>query len=390
MRPKLLFNLGRALAACLLASHAAAAQGPPAPADGGGLVVRVEYLKGAKPAFQPVPNSTWFGRFGVVATPRPRAAADTVLAVDVQTRAGGRGRVEITVGVHVGERHFDRFEEVGKYSAAEGETVTAVELERVGVAPFVFSVLRVGEASAAPPAVVNQTRSIEAAVTDFTPSPLPRGTLTLRNLSPKRVRAVYVRQVVEGRDRLVGFVARREGRTVMEPGGTVEKQFGVTSGEATRSGFTPVTVESLVVASVVFEDYTHEGDDEPAAWQAASAEADRALLPRLTELVREAHAAPDADSADAPRRLRERVRALRYETPRAAVDAVFRRHPGLDAAARERVSMALGSSMHRTRRDLLDDLEAFEKASAASPAGGGFKGWLRERQARLEGWLARL
>jgi hypothetical protein len=401
MRTKCLGQFARVLALCLLAPLTASAQATPAPAAPAApaqrLVVQVEYFKGAKPAFQPVPLNSWYGRFAAVATPQPRAAADTVQAVDVRTRPGEGGRVEIRVGVHVGERHFDRLEAVATYTAAPGETVTAAELARVGVAPFVFKVLNVGETSAAPPAVQNMTQSVEAFITDFTPSPLPHGKLTLRNLSTKRVRAVYLRQIVEGRNRLQGFVTLREGKTLMEPGGSAEKVFGTATGEPSSAGFLPVAVETLVVDTVVFEDYTFEGEPERAAMKRALLEGERAQLPRLLALIREAHGAPDPEApAAAARAFRGKLLALGDPVPQAAVAAILKDYPGLhmyegaETSDPSRWGSVIEISMHGTRRDLLNDLERFEKESQASPQAGGFKGWLKQWQARYEAWLSRL
>jgi hypothetical protein len=391
MRPKLLFNLGRALAACLLASCAAAAQEqPPTSAGAGRLVVQVEYFEGAQPAYSPVPGGGWFGHFAPTGPPQMRSTAETPRAVDVKTRAVEGGRVEITVGVHLGVTHFDRFEEVGKYYAAAGERVTALGLRRFGVVPFRFRVLRVSDAAAAPPTVVNMTQSVEAVVTDFTPTPLPRGKLTLRNLSPKRVRAVYVREMVGGRNRGMGYVALREGRTLMEPGGTAEKPFVARTGQTSDADFTPAAVESIVVVGVVFEDYTYEGEVEQAALKRAFAEGERAQLPRLMALVREAQAAPDVESAAALRRLRESLSALSSDAPRWAVDAVEGNYPGLEFTGPGRWKSAVEISMHGVRREMLDDLERFEKKFQASPAENSFKRWLKETQTRFEGWLSRL
>jgi hypothetical protein len=405
MRTKILGHLGRVVALCLfsclfgpLAAHAQetpATVSPAAtPAPAQRLVVQVESLRGAKPTFQAVPQSVWFGRFGTVAT--SRAPADTVQAVDVKTRAGKDGRVEIRVGVHVGARHFDRLEWVATYQAAPGETVTANELERVGVAPFVFKVLSIGEATTAAPSVKNMTQSVEAVVTEFTPAPLPRGKLTLRNLSTKRVRAVFLRQVVEGRNRLQGFVGEREGKTLMEAGGSAEKAFGTVTGETSAAGFLPAPVEAIVVESVLFDDYTFEGEPGPAALKRALLEGERAQLPRLLALIREAQSPPGVPAPDAARALREKVLALADAPPQAVVDTIIRSYPGLESfnpggSDPGSWKSAVEVAMHGVRRELLDDLTRFEEESrSAQPPAGGFKGWLKQRQARYEAWLARL
>lgn len=386
MRP--LASLGRAVAACLFASLGAAAQEAPAPAPNR-LVVQIEYFKGAPLAYQPVPGSAWYARFGRTPTTQPRAAADTVRAVDVASRLDGE-RVEIRVGVHVGAQYFDRMDEVGTYRAAVGETVTASDLEAVGVVPFVFRVLRVNDSSASAPTVVNKTQSIEAAVTEFRPSPLPRGKLTLRNLSSKRVRAVYITQVIGGRNRQETYAVEREGKFIMEPGGTFEKGFGATEGAASGADFTPVTVESVVVGAAVFEDYTYEGEPAPVARKRALDEGERLQLRRLVALLREAQAAPDADAPEAAGRFRAKLTAVGVEPPQSAVDAILNSYPDLKPAEREGVKRSIEVSMHRLRRELLDDLAGFEKSLRAAPSENGFKLWLRERQERYAAWLSRL
>src|SRR5690242_6514303 len=95
-------RLTNALVVVALLAPAAFARQEPQAGLQGKLVVSVEYFKGAPLAYQKVPGGSWYGRFGRVSTPQPRAASDTVLAVDVQTRLEGE-RVEIQVGVHVGE-----------------------------------------------------------------------------------------------------------------------------------------------------------------------------------------------------------------------------------------------------------------------------------------------
>jgi hypothetical protein len=392
MMTKLLLNLCRAAALCVFASAAAAGQEPPAPKPAPTpvrLVVQVEYLKGAKLAYHPVPGGAWYGRFGTVGTPQPRAASDAVHAVDVKTRPDGE-RVEIRVGVHVGERFFDRLDEVATYSLAPGETVTAAELETVGVAPFVFRVLRVNDADAAPPLVVNKTQSIEAVVSEFTPTPLPRTKLLLRNLSAKRVRAVELDQVFRGRRRATSQAVEPDGKLLLEPGATYERKLGVTDGQATPTDFTPEAIESVVVATVIFEDYTYEGDVEPAARARSFAEGARAQLPRLMALVRGAHAARDVETAVALGRFRAAVAALGITAPQSSVEAIMNAYPDLNASQRENVRVGVEVSMHGVRRELLDDLDAFEKSFRAAPTENSFKAWLKQKQARFEAWLSRL
>ena len=392
MSQAFLANLGRAAALCLMAALAARAQeaapAPPRPAPDK-LVVQVEYMKGAKPAFQDVPGSAWYAAFGSTPAAAARAANETVHAVDVKATLEGE-RVELKVGVHVGGRFFDRLDSVATYTLAPGEAVEARDLERVGVRPFVFKVLRVSASDTAAPAVDNRTQSIAAAVTAFKPDPLPRAKITLTNLSAKRVRAVAMQTVVDGRRRTSIFAFEREGRPLMEPGGTYERNVGITDGSTAGTGFTPISVEGVIVLAVVFDDYTFEGDAESAARKACMDEGERLQLPRLLRLVRGAQDAGDGETAVAVRRLREGLAALEDVAPQASVDAMLAAYaapaPGYARHVREGIEV----TMNIVRTGLLNDLERFEKQHKAAPAADGFKRWLAEQQARLDAWLARL
>ena len=379
--------------ACLLACAAAYAQEQPpqtqTPRAPERLVVQVEYVKGMPLAYEKVPDCSWFGRFDLTPAAASRAPEDTVQAVDVKTRMDG-GLVELKVGVHVGARHFDRLDEVATYHAAAGETVVASDLERFGVKPFRLTVLRVGDTLSAPPAVVNNTQSVEAVVTQFDASPLPRATVTFRNLSQKGVRAVELRQVIDGRARIVSFVMERDGKILMGPGGTYDKRVGATTGRTTQTDFTPTAVESVVVTSAVFEDYTYEGDVHAAAQKRAFDEGERLQLPRLVAALREARAPGGAATADAIKKLRERLNATADDAPARSVDAIMKAYAELKPGEREMVESAFSVSMHETRRGLLDELKRFESDFARDPAASDFAAWLKSRRDRYEQWLARL
>lgn len=382
------------LLACLFACAVAASaqeqqpqqQAAPAP---GRLVVQVEYLKGAPPAYQTVPGSSWFGRFGTTPAAASRAAADTVLAVDVKTRPDG-GRVEMKVGVHVGAKHFDRLDEVATYYAAAGETVVASDLERFGVAPFTLRVLRVGEISTAPPTIVNKTQSVEAVVSKFEALALPRVTVTVRNLSSKRVLAVELREVVNGRERITSFLAEDDGKPLMEPGGTYDKRMVATTGNSAQAEFTPQAIESVVVASAVFDDYTYEGDVMAAARKRANDEGGRAQLPRLVALLRAARDSRGASAQESVGRLKEKLAALDDSAPARNVDAIVKAYPDLKSDGRGWVEGSMSVAMHESRRALLEDLARFESDYARDPAANDFGAWLKSRREHLEQWLARL
>jgi hypothetical protein len=377
------------LFACAVASGQEQTPTPQQPRAPERLVVQVEYFKGMPLAYESVPGGSWFGRFALTPAAAARAPADTVLAVDVKTRMDD-GRVEIKVGVHVGAQHFDRLDEVATYHATAGETVVASDLERFGVGPFRMTVLRVSDTLSAAPTIVNRTQSIEAVVSKFDPSPLPRATVTLRNLSSKKVLAVDMRQVIDGKEKIFSFVSERDGKILMEPGGTAEKKFVASRGNATQTDFTPQAIESVVVASAVFDDYTYEGDVHAAARKRAFDEGERLQLPRLVALLRETRGARGDATADALKRLKEKLSAVDENAPAPSVDAIMKGYSELKPADRELVEGTFSVSMHEARRTLLDELQRFESDFKRDPAANDFGAWLKSRRERFEQWLARL
>ncbi|HKG13891.1 MAG TPA: hypothetical protein VKB12_11145 [Pyrinomonadaceae bacterium] len=353
------------------------------------LVVQVEYFKGAPLAYVSVPNGSWFGRFGLTPAASARAAADTVLAVDVKTRLQD-GRVEIKVGVHVGAQHFDRLDEVATYNASAGETVVASDLERFGVEPFVMKVLSVNDTLSAAPTVVNKTQSVEAVVSKFDALPLPRATVTVRNLSSKKVLAVEMRQVIGGRERITSFVTERDGKVLMEPGGTYDKKMVATTGNSDQNDFTPTAIESVVIASAVFDDYTYEGEVGAAARKRAIDEGERLQLPRIVALLRQTNAARGPVTAETLKQFREKLTALDDIAPAKTVDAIVQSYPELKQDGRGWVESAFTVSMHESKRALIDDLRQFEAAFVRDPAANDFRAWLKSHQEHFEQWLARL
>lgn len=384
-----------AFACVVLACVVAHAQEPPQPQEKPlvreptRLVVQIEYVKGAPYSYVSVPNWVWLGRFNLTPAASTRAPADTVRAVNVKTRMLD-GRVEINVGVHVGLQQFDRLDEVAIYQASPGETVVASDLERFGVEPLRMKVLNVNDTSAAAPTIVNKTQSIEAVVSKFEALPLPRVTVSVRNLSSKGVRAVDLREVIEGREQITSFMADFKGGVIMGPGGTYDKKLVAATGRSNQNDFTPTAIESVVIASAVFDDYTYEGDALAAVRVRASDEGERLQLPRIIALLREAGAARGPVTLETVKKFRERLAALDDTPPAETLASILRAYPELKPADREWAEGAMTVSMHESKRELMDDLRKLEADFGRASAASDFVALLKSHQERFERWLARL
>jgi hypothetical protein len=182
----------------------------------------------------------------------------------------------------------------------------------------------------------------------------------------------------------------QEGKVLMGPGATYDKRIGVTTGQATQGEFTPQAVESVVIMSAVFDDYTYEGDVHAAARKRAFDEGERLQLPRIVAVLRDARAPRGVATTDAIKKFRERLSAISDDAPPKSVEAIMKGYAELKPADRELVETAMSVTMHESRRLLLDDLQRFEADFARAPAENDFGAWLKSKRERFEQWLARL
>jgi hypothetical protein len=376
---------------CCLASVAAAQEKPseqqqPAP----GLLLKVVRFEGERPMFEGVPGRFWTPMFRRVAATQPAKNALPIQAVQVAAKPEG-DRVRVSVSLLRGERHPDHEEPVASYLIGVGEEVSARELEVFGVEPYRFAVVKRETPVPATPAVVNNTQSIEVASVELDFSKTVALRYTLRNLSGKDVAAVRVNTMLNNRLWLTGLRLGKEGQTLIKPGDVYADTMPVGGHAAPGAdGYVPTLPDTLVVASVVFDDGTYEGEVETAVTTKAFRTGDKIQLARIVALLREALTAPDLNAPAARARLRARVVALDYGVPASALAEVSNRYPEFVNDMRGVARAGVEVSLNKRKQDLLGALDAFEKAGAASPGVGDFGAWLKGRLEMYETWLARL
>jgi hypothetical protein len=197
--------------------------------------------------------------------------------------------------------------------------------------------------------------------------------------------------VVSNGERLTWLIAEEDGKILMGPGETHTITVGPTVGRrSSPDNFTPEPLQSVVVATAIFDDYTYEGVVGPAIGKKSLDEGQRVQLSRIIPLVREAQASANVESVEAIEKFRAAISALDYQAPQSVFDAISRRYPAGGSAGQNLTSIALEVSMHMVKRDLINDLDAFEKKFQSAPTENSFKEWLRARQERFEAWLSRL
>lgn len=378
-----------AVAVCCLAS-AAAAQERPNEQPAANLLLQVVRFEGERPQFDQVPCRFWTPIFRRVAASRATKDALPIRAVQIVARPENE-RVRVNVSLLTGARFHEHEEAVASYLVGVDEQVLVRELAEFGVEPYRVGVVKRDAPAAAPPAVVNQTQSVEVSGVEFDFTKAKAIKYTLRDLSDKEVLAVSLYATREGRRWMTGLRFDREGRALIKPGGVYADSMPVGSSAAPGAdGYVPLTPDTFVVAAVVFADGSYEGDAGAAVAVRSIRAGDKIQLTRIVALLREALAAPDSNTTEAVARLRERVAALGCDADAAAFAEVSTQHPEFASDGQRIARGGAEAAMSGRKKELLEALDAFGKAGAASRGAGDFGAWLKGRLEIYESWLARL
>jgi hypothetical protein len=187
------------------------------------------------------------------------------------------------------------------------QVVTIDETRRVGIEPFQVRGFRAGPWSIGPPQVVNKTQALNV---EKTTEERPDYVVTLRNVSTKNIAALQWYGVENDRK---GSGGGLEGMRLI-PGGRVfqvhqhfanagEKQTDDSSSELPRR-------RQIVIAAVLFDDGSFEGDEEIAAGVAVHWVAESFQFARLISVLETDLANLDPDQNAALTKLKAEGRSL--------------------------------------------------------------------------------
>jgi hypothetical protein len=377
-----------------LVSQFAAAQQKPSPAEPAGLALEVTYLEGAPPAFQPVGKTggTWYGRFGRVPAWTPPEGSLPARAVNIIPRIED-GAVRIDVSVYVGAQFFDKELAVASYLLKESDKVTVEELAKFGVKPFEIAVVRVAPGNSALPLIVNNTWSLEVVSIERLESSLAWYKLSLRNLSDKNIAAAEIDVFAGTKLRLSGRPRGERGAPLVEPGAVLTtKVKGVEDVLMKRYSYEPETApaQSIVIRTLVFVDGTFEGDAEPAAQWRAGTIGYKTQLTRVVALLQEAMDATELKGANLVEMIARQVSALSTDVQPSVIDEVSKEFPSLDQKAKTSVGSGIQYSMHSVRKELLDEIEEFQKSHNRPTGEKEVRSWLGATAEKYKQWLSRL
>ncbi|MGH9970322.1 MAG: hypothetical protein ACREBG_21375 [Pyrinomonadaceae bacterium] len=384
--------LATLLAICVNAQQAEQKQ------EASGLALEIVYYKGAPPSYLAVPvasskpKGAWYARFGRIASWQLPAGQLPIRAVNITSRTDG-DEVAIRVSVLRGLKFHDQETSVATYNLREKESVFVKELEQFGVEPFRVGVIKVAPGIPSMPVVISLVQSLSIISAEPLNSTLPTYKLTLQNLSSKNISALRIEVLNAGKLALSSTPHGKDGSPLINARALHESvQPLVTHAQPGPGGFAPVapSVQETVISSLVFEDGSYEGDPAAAAVFRSFVLGRKLALTRLLAIFATMveTSSMNQESAAEIGMLRDRVQALSNAIDEDALANLQGEFPALDQEKKAGLRSAAEVALHSVQKEMLDSLEAFEKAQ---PTGqGDFRAWLAKTEERYRSWLARL
>lgn len=357
-----------------------------------GLSLEVTYWKGDAPAYQVVPNNSWYARFRRLESGNPSADSLPVQAVNIAARTEGES-VRVIVSVHVGKKLFERQDPVGSYLLRENERVAVNELRAFGLEPFEIALVRVAPKSVPLPSVTSMARSVEVINVQPVEATFPTCQLTLLNTSGKNISALYVETFVNGRRRTSGMPHNQNGETLIAAGATYEFKRQLNNvARASGGGYAPDTPlnQAVVIKTAVFEDGTYEGDAATAAEYRGFILGQRAQLQRLVVLYQKALESTESDAQSVLVSLREQVNALSTTAEPKALDKLLGDFPMLAENDKASVKGAVEITAFDLKKDALKGIDEFRKKPDAAVDKEAVRARLSVDRDKYQKWLNRL
>jgi hypothetical protein len=349
------------------------------------LLLEISYNPAVPPSYSVVREKAgwiWVTRF--IRIPG-REMSPPIGAVKFESKYNGETadvRVTLLRGTGGG---FDREDLVGKYRVGLGEQITIDDLRSFGVEPANIKLVNTVPPGPPSPAFENKTQSIEIVSVETENLPKPAYKVTFRNLSDKNLRALRVDVRSDGRPATSALWQGREGRSIIEAGGTTEYYVVALKSQPTPTGFTPGTAFSntIVIRTAVFADMSFEGELESACVLEAFEMGRRVWLRTVLPLFDREVSTPIEDHVEAARKFKEKFSALHYE-----FDENERNQASSVSPFCPKPLEGAQISPGTLKLQVLRELDEIITTRPSPPI--NFKSWLETRRANYQAWLARL
>jgi len=265
--------------------------------------------------------------------------------------------------------------------AHEHETVTLDEARTVGIEPFQVRVARANPWSVGPPEVINRTQALTV---EGSAEQRPAYFVRIRNVSAKTITAIQWYGVANGRR--LGGAGQRGVRLI--PAG---KLFQLYQRFATSESGLPgqpnpelPTQRQIVIAAVLFDDGSFEGEPDAAAAMAAQWTGETVQTSRLIQLLKNA-ASGDGDPATRLTKLKADITALGTNADPALAAKLLTHFPDLSDDMRQlRIAIELKAGLMFAKDNLLHEIQRFEFQQAHAPDAKDLSTWSIEMITKYE------
>lgn len=302
------------------------------------------------------------------------------------------GAVRVDVTAYLGPSEPDlgpsdleelRSAKVASHLVREDETVSISETERYGIEPFMVKVFRAGLWNGAAESV-NKTQALT--VTSMAQE-RPVFRVAVRNVSHKHIDGIRWYGLENGQK---GGGSAMSGARLIRAGGVFEvrQHFGLEKTATSNVIPQQEPAREIVIAAILFEDGTFEGEPDEAAEMAAGLTGLRIQLLRAIQLFKSISPASTVNEPASLSRLKREVASLGEEIDTQIVNELTARFANTSEDTRKRrIREELKNSLQSVKRNLRSEIEKFEYQLNHSAGHAEFGVWVKETLQNLESML---
>jgi hypothetical protein len=264
----------------------------------------------------------------------------------------------------------------------EGETININETEAFGIEPFQVRITHADPWSIGPPEVLNKTQALHV---EATTENRPAYFVTVRNVSSKDVTAIQWYGLAN--DRRLGGAGQRGTRLIAAGKLFRLYQRFAPADETTNAPAKPgpPARRQIVIAAVLFDDGSFEGEPDTAAGMAAQWTGESLQLSRLVQLLRTVAAAADGDQGTRLTKLKADITALGTDVDPFVATKLLIHFPAVSEDMQQhRIIVELKAGLMFAKDNLLHEIQRFEYQQAHTQDAKDLNTWLTEMITKYE------
>jgi hypothetical protein len=326
------------------------------------------------------PRWIWAAKFARLPNSKPDPNDLPIRAVRVESQFNGE-TADVKVSLLRGHNGFEREDPVASYHIGLDEKQTVTELKSFGLQPIDLTLLKNVPPLPPSPTVENRTTSVAVVSIELENLPLPAYKLTFRNQSGKNIRVVKIETNSDGHPHLSTLWHDPFDRPIIEAGGVAEKNITVVKSVLTGTAYAPgvATSSTIIIRTVVFDDLTFDGDEQPACQYEAYLVGRRLWVKRVLPLIESELANP----ALSPNDFKEKFLKLTYKLEDSETTGTSTVSPKCGNP-----DSFVDISTQTLKLELLRELDRIITTRPSPPL--NFRAWLESRRENYKSWLTRL